>query len=124
MRARPRRRAALTRGALILLFLSTAALASPRADVIDRILAVVGRELITQSDATAALKLGLVPPPEPGSDRVRTTLDALISRQLELAEANRYQPPEPPPADVDARLDAIRSRAGTPQTFAATLAEV
>jgi len=103
--------------------LSTVALASPRADVIDRILALVGHELITLSDAMAALKLGLVPPPEPGADGVRTTLDALISRQLELAEANRYQPPEPPPADVDARLDAIRGRAGTPQALAATLAE-
>ena len=29
---------------------------------------MVGRELITLSDATAALKLGLVPPPAPGAD--------------------------------------------------------
>ena len=95
----------------------------PRADMIDRILAVVGRELITLSDVTAALNLGLVPATAPGTDAVRTTLDALISRQLELVEANRYQPPEPSPAQVDARLDAIRYRAATPQAFAPTLAE-
>ncbi len=109
--------------AVTLFLLSITAAVSSRADVIDRILAVVGRELITLSDATAALKLGLVPAPAPGTDAVRTTLDALISRQLELAEANRYQPPEPPAAEVDARLEAIRTRAATPEAFATTLAE-
>ena len=123
MTVRHRRHAGLVRGALTLFLLATAALAGPRADVIDRILAVVGHELITLSDTTAAFKLGLVPPPAPGTDRIRATLDALISRQLELAEANRYQPPEPPPAEIDARLEAVRSRAETPQMFAAALAE-
>ena len=113
---------AMSRIALALSLTVTAAIPA-RADVIDRILAVVGRELITLSDVTAALKLGLVPPPPPGADAVRDTLDALIARQLELVEANRYQPPEPPAADIEARLDAIRSRAGTPEALSATLAQ-
>ncbi len=105
------------------LVLVAAATLPVRADVIDRILAVVGRELITLSDTVAALKLGLVPPPAAGGDVVRSTLDALIARQLELAEANRYQPPEPAAADVETRLDAVRRGAGSPQALATTLAE-
>jgi hypothetical protein len=42
--------------------------------VIDRILAVVGGELITLSDVTAAVKLGLVPAPRAGGDVVRVAL--------------------------------------------------
>jgi hypothetical protein len=95
--------------------------ASGRAEIIDRILAVVDRELITLSDVSAALRLGLVPAPQQGSDAVRVALDALIARQLELAEANRYQPPEPSPAQVQARLDAVRSR--MPTAFEQTLVQ-
>ena len=94
------RRAWVMRRRLSLVLVAAATLPA-RADVIDRILAVVGRDLITLSDTAAALRLGLVPPPPSGRDVVRTTLDALIARQLELAEANRYQPPEPAAADVD-----------------------
>ncbi|MEO7275768.1 MAG: hypothetical protein ABIX28_17050, partial [Vicinamibacterales bacterium] len=94
-----------------------------RAEVIDRILAVVGRDLITLSDTVAARTFGLVPPPPAGGDVVRTTLDILIARQLELAEANRYQPSEPAAANVDARLDEVRRRAGGPQAWSAALAQ-
>jgi hypothetical protein len=55
-----------------LLVLLVALLAMPattaRAEVIDRILAVVNRELITLSDVSAAIRLGLVRAPQPGSD--------------------------------------------------------
>ena len=91
--------------------------------MIDRILAVVGRELITLSDTVAALRLGLVPAPPAGSDVVRAALDALIARQLELAEANRYQPAEPAAAAVDARLEEVRRQSGSPQALSATLAQ-
>ena len=69
--------------------------AAARGEVIDRILAVVNRELITLSDVAAAIRLGLVSVPQEGSDPTRAVLDALIDRQLELGETNRYQPPEP-----------------------------
>jgi hypothetical protein len=93
-----------------------------RADVIDRILAVVDRELITLSDVAAALGLGLVAAPPAGEDAVRAALDALVARQLELGEANRYQPPEPPPAQVQARLEAVRSRFPATAAFEQALA--
>ena len=88
-----------------------------RAEIVDRILAVVDRELITLSDVSAALRLGLVPATPQGADAVRGALDALIARQLELREANRYQPPEPTPAQVEARLDAVRARFSAPSDF-------
>jgi hypothetical protein len=88
-----------------------------RAEVIDRILAVVNRELITLSDVAGAIRLGLVPPAQPGSDPTRVALDALIDRQLELGEANRYQPPEPPDSQIRTRLEAVRSRFTTSAAF-------
>jgi peptidyl-prolyl cis-trans isomerase SurA len=97
--------------------------AAGRAEVIDRILAVVERELITLSDVAAAVRLGLVDAPPPGADAVRAALDALIARQLELGEANRYQPPEPPPAEIQARLDAVRSRFRTQSAFEQALVQ-
>jgi hypothetical protein len=90
---------------------------SGRAEIIDRILAVVDRELITLSDVSAALRLGLVPAPPQGADPIRGALDSLIARQLELSEANRYQPAEPPAAQVQARVDAARARFGSPAEF-------
>ena len=71
----------------------------------------------------AAVKLGLVPAPRAGSDVVRVALDALIARQLELAEANRYQPPEPARRTCEARFDEVRRRGGTAEALAATLAQ-
>src|SRR4051812_3558047 len=79
----------LALGAAVSLMPTTA-----RGEVIDRILAVVNRELITLSDVAAAIRLGLVSVPQDASDPTRAVLDTLIDRQLELGETNRYQPPE------------------------------
>jgi hypothetical protein len=94
-----------------------------RAEVIDRILAVVNHELIALSDVATALRLGLIAPSPADPDPVRSALDALVTRQLELGEANRYQPPEPPPAQIQARLDALRSRFRTPAEFEQALVQ-
>lgn len=96
--------------------------APARGEVIDRILAVVNRELITLSDVAAAIRLDLVPAPQDGSDPTRAVLDALIDRQLELGETNRYQPPEPSESQIQARLQAVRSRFSSPAVFAQALA--
>jgi len=77
--------------------------------VIDRVLARVGDQVITLSDARAAITLGIVEPAG-GGDPIAAALSALIDRELVLAEANRYAAPPPDPAAVDARLAAIRRR--------------
>jgi hypothetical protein len=57
-----------------------------RAEVIDRILAVVDGAIITQSDAAAAIRLGLVAGP---ADPLAGVVDRLIERRLMLREVDR-----------------------------------
>ncbi len=107
-----RARATLRRaiiGAGLLIVIATAG-ARPAAQIIDRVLAVVVGEPITLSDVTAALRLGLVPAVAGTADRDQAALNTLIERQLQLIEVNRYVPPEPSDADIDARLAQVRAR--------------
>jgi hypothetical protein len=94
-----------------------------RAEIIDRILAVVGGDPVMQSDVIAALRFGIVEVPQGTADPVRAAIDLLIDRRLQLTEVNRYLPPEPTPAQMEARLAAIRSRFSTEAAFDAALAE-
>ncbi|MEO7275297.1 MAG: hypothetical protein ABIX28_16720, partial [Vicinamibacterales bacterium] len=66
---RSRGQGVILRLALSLVLVAAATLPT-RAEVIDRILAVVGRDLITLSDTVAARTFGLVPPPPAGGDVV------------------------------------------------------
>ena len=69
-----------------------------RAEIIDRILAVVNGAIIMQSDVAVAIRLGLVPAAG-ASDPASAALDSLIERQLMLSEVDRH-------------VADIRSRAG------------
>jgi hypothetical protein len=106
--------------AAALLMVASAAIG---AQIIDRVLAVVGGEPITLSDVTAAERFGLIPEASGADDRAQAALSALIERQLQLIEVNRYVPPEPPDPDVDAKLAEIRARFATPAAFDAALVE-
>jgi hypothetical protein len=88
-----------------------------RADVIDRILAVVDRAVITQSDVFGAIRLGLV-----REVTVTAVLERLVERQLVLGEVDRYAPPEPPDAQIDARLGELRATV-SPAEFDRALVE-
>jgi hypothetical protein len=111
------------------LFLSLCLLAGAvdaRAQIIDRILAVVDGVIIMQSDVAAAIRLKRVPSAggpstSSGSSRASSgdaadptgaALDRLIERQLILAEVDRYAPPDPAEADIDRHLSDLRSQAG------------
>jgi hypothetical protein len=100
-------------------FLTAASRAS--GEVIDRVLAVVGGSLITLSDVNAASDLGLVTPRD-SSDRVRDVLSQLIDRELQLAEVDRYAPPEPSAAEVEQEMQIVRARLASPEAFDAVLA--
>ena len=80
-----------------------------RAETIDRILAVVSGGLILQSDAIAVTRLGLVSVPDM-PDKIQGALDQLIERRLMLVEVDRYGPPDPSPADIDAGVAAAVNR--------------
>ena len=95
---------------------------SAHADIIDRILAVVGGEMITLSDVNAALRFGLVRSAA-DADPIRSALDALINRRMELMEVNRYQPPEPPAQAIEQRLATLQARFPTPADFDRALAQ-
>ena len=96
------------------------ACASATAEIIDRALAVVAGVVITQSDATAAFDLGLVPM-EATSDRLAEILARLVDRQLMLIEVDRALPPEPSSEAVDRRLQSIRARFASTPAYEAVL---
>ena len=98
-----------TLGAALLWVLLAAATAG--GEIIDRVLAVVDTQLITLSDVRAGLKFGLVPA-DVSTDPIGAALQRLIDRRLMLAEVERYAPPEPPAAAVDAAVAAIEAKFG------------
>jgi hypothetical protein len=85
--------------------------ASSRAEIIDRILAVVDGAIIMQSDVLMTVRLGLVPGAA-ATDQLSAPLEALIERRLILEEVDRYAPPDPPDAETDRHLADVRARAG------------
>jgi hypothetical protein len=92
-------------GFLLLAAWLVSATAVVRAEIIDRILAVVDGAIVMQSDVAAAVRLGLVP--------AAAALDALIERRLILSEVDRYAPPDPSDVEIDRHVADIRTRAGS-----------
>jgi hypothetical protein len=78
-------------------------------ELIERTLALVGGQPITLGDARAAIALGLVDAGAAGDPIPAVTL-ALVDRELILREVQRYAPPAPGDAAVDARLEEIGKR--------------
>jgi hypothetical protein len=97
--------------------------AAVHAQLIDRVLAVVAAAPITLSDVTAAVRFGLVPSASTGGSSEDAALNALIDRQLQLIEVNRYLPPEPSAAQIDGQLAQIRGRFDSPAAFDRALVE-
>jgi hypothetical protein len=96
--------------------------ASPRAEMLDRVLAIVAGDLILLSDVRAAREFGFVT--IEGADPDAQALARLIDRALILAEVERFAPPEPDAASVDKGVDLLHERFSSPQAFAAALARV
>ena len=100
-------------GVLACGLLAAGALAAPSsaaAQTLDRILAVVSGHVVTASDVRAFLELGLAEVDEGGPDAERRVLDHLIDRRLVLDEADRLLTEAPPPARIEAALDAVAAR--------------
>ena len=92
--------------------LALGAQAPSQGEIIDRILAIVGGQVVTLSDARAAVVLGLLD--IGASTGVPAVTDRLVERELILREVQRYAPPEPASAAIDARMGELRRRfAGT-----------
>ena len=91
------------------------------AETIDRVLAVVGGQLIMLSDVNAARELGLQVG-DNAPDPVRAILTNLIDRELILAEVDRYAPPEPAAEAIDRDVARIAARFPSAEALAAALA--
>jgi hypothetical protein len=95
-----------------------------RADVIDRVVALVDGHLITMSDVRTITALGLLDPSspaspvEPGRDPI---VEHLIDRILVLEEVERYAPAPPDGAAIDARIATIAQTAGSAARLEAQL---
>ena len=76
-----------------------------RAEIIDRVLAVVGTAVVTLSDVRAAEAFGLTSGAAPAD-----VLAALIDRELMLGEVDRYAAPDPESGVLDRRLAQIHAR--------------
>ena len=121
-RERDKRHACIGRAFALCSLLS--ALPSPvsvRAEVIDRVLAILPGQIITLSDVEAALDLGLVEAPA-GAERIAGGLSAVVDRVLMLNEVRRVSPAEPSPAAVDERVARIRQRFSTPADLSRVMA--
>jgi hypothetical protein len=68
--------------------------------VLDEVIVRFDGEIITQLDVRQARMLKLV---EVASESEEAYVDALVNRQLILADLRRTPPPEPGPGDVEAR---------------------
>jgi hypothetical protein len=88
--------------------------------VIERTLALVGRQVITLSDVRTLTELRMVEAVG-GDDPVIAATERLIARALMLREVQRYAPGEPTDAEIDAVLAEIRARYETPLDFARVL---
>jgi hypothetical protein len=87
-------------------------LSYPSAQVlIDRVLARIGGEPVTLTDVRAAIGLGVIQVPA-GGDPITAGTQLMIDRQLELMEVQRFPPPEPPRAAVDAEAARLKMTAG------------
>jgi hypothetical protein len=108
------------RRALTLCLAAVALAAAPVwAEIFDRVLAVVGTEVVTLSDVRAAEVFRFAAGATAGTT---DALAILIDRQLMLGEVERYAAPEPEPAALDRRVAQVRARFPTSELYEQALA--
>ena len=107
---------------MVLALVASTGGAAARAEILDRVLAVVSGRLIMLSDVTAARDLRLVPIDTDAADPVRDVLTKLIDRELVLVEVDRYAPPEPAADAVDREVQRVRARFASEADLDAALA--
>jgi hypothetical protein len=77
--------------------------------LLDRVLARIGTEAITQTDVESLVEFGLI---EARSPTLPTAVQQAIDRQLVLKEVARFPPAEPTAAEVEKQLAAMKARVG------------
>jgi hypothetical protein len=77
--------------------------------LIDRVLARIATEAITQTDVQALVEFGLIDAQSPTE---LAAVQQAIDRQLILKEVSRFPPAEPPADDAETQLAAMKGRVG------------
>lgn len=113
----------MSRFAVVVVACLSMAAHTVRAEIIDRVLAIVSGRVILLSDVVAAQELGLVAATA-SEDPVRGALHSLIDRALVEAEVDRYAPPTPEEEAVDRELRVVRGRFTSSQAFDRAVARV
>ena len=101
-----------SRRVVLALFVAVVIHALPAAaqeQLLDRVLARIGTEAITQTDVQALVEFGLI---EAKSATEPAAVRQAIERQLELREVSRFPPAEPTAAAVEQQLTAMKARVG------------
>jgi hypothetical protein len=101
--------------AFALMTVGVSAGVAAHAQVLDRIVATVGQQVITLSDVRAAVGLGLLP--ESASLPIGGVVERLVDRELMRAEIDRFGVVAPTPDLLAARVDTIRKRFASQQAF-------
>lgn len=91
--------------------------------LVDRVLAVVARQVIMLSDVRAFLELGLVDP-SASADPVPETLTVLIERQLVVNEISANVIEEPSTQEVEGQMAVVAERLGGLDALRAVLPTV
>jgi hypothetical protein len=104
---------------LALVFSLAAAGVGTRAQVVDRLVAIVGEQAITLSDVRAARTFGLIEGSAGMSDEA--LIDKLVERELMRAEVERFGMPQPPPDVLDTRVGNLRARSASGEAWTKAL---
>jgi hypothetical protein len=90
---------------------------------VDRIAAVIDRQVLTVSEVTQMVELRFFPrTSESEDDHRRDVLDALIAQALRLRDVERFGAQDIPADTIEARLREIQGRFATEAEFAAAVA--
>lgn len=105
---------------LLMMFALSAARAS--AVTVDRVAAVVDRQVLTVSEISQMAEIRFFPRLAPSEDEHRREiLDALIAQALRLRDVERFGPQDITADAIEARLREITSRFPSPSDFTAAL---
>lgn len=91
------------------------------AQVIDRVLAVVGPKVVTLSDVRSAEAFGIAET-MPAATAASGVLGSLVGRELILGEVDRSAAPDPEPAAFERRFAQVRARFATAELYEQALA--
>jgi hypothetical protein len=89
------------------------------AQVVDRLVAIVGEQAITLSDVRAARTLALFDVEAGTADEA--LIDKLVERELMRAEIERFGMPQPPPDALEERVRTVRSHFKSDDAWKAAL---